>query len=152
MDNIEFPESNGGLGKPKMWDENQLGPCGYLVTHHDGKTWTSCWRPTAEDLEILNAGGCVYLGVITGVRAQPPVSMYAGHRMYAEDALDYRLPDEKATVDISEVLEERADITEKLIEALEHMPRDMAIYTVASHISLDRLGKILELQKPSRSG
>lgn len=34
---------------------------------------TSVWKPTPEDLEILNAGGCVCLSIWGG---QPPVSMW----------------------------------------------------------------------------
>lgn len=35
---------------------------------------TSAWKPSAEDLEVLNAGGCICLTVLGG---QPPVSMWA---------------------------------------------------------------------------
>ena len=35
---------------------------------------TSCWRPSREELDILNSGGCVCLSVIGG---QPPVSIWA---------------------------------------------------------------------------
>ena len=35
---------------------------------------TSCWKPSAEELEILNAGGCVCLCVRGG---QPPVALWA---------------------------------------------------------------------------
>lgn len=93
MENVDFPESNGGLGAPRNWNEAKEGPCGYLNTHHDGRDWTSCWKPTDEDLKILNGGGCIYLGVCTGDRPQPPVSMYAGHRMWTEGGKDHRLPD-----------------------------------------------------------
>jgi hypothetical protein len=36
---------------------------------------TSLWKPSAEELEILNAGGFVNLTIKTG--AQPPVLVYA---------------------------------------------------------------------------
>jgi hypothetical protein len=35
---------------------------------------TSCWRPTDEELQVLNKGGCVCLSVIGG---QPPVALWA---------------------------------------------------------------------------
>ena len=35
---------------------------------------TSCWKPTAKELEILNGGGCVCLCVRGG---QPPVALWA---------------------------------------------------------------------------
>ena len=41
----------------------------------DGKLEvTSCWKPSAEELEKLNAGGCVCLCVRGG---QPPVALWA---------------------------------------------------------------------------
>lgn len=35
---------------------------------------TSCWKPSAEDLAVLNAGGCICLCVRGG---QPPVALWA---------------------------------------------------------------------------
>ncbi|NLU23723.1 MAG: hypothetical protein GXW99_03165 [Clostridiales bacterium] len=35
---------------------------------------TSCWKPTEEELQVLNNGGCVCLSVIGG---QPPVALWA---------------------------------------------------------------------------
>ena len=35
---------------------------------------TSCWKPSKEDMEVLNAGGCVCLCVRGG---QPPVALFA---------------------------------------------------------------------------
>lgn len=37
---------------------------------------TSCWRPSDEELAILNAGGCVCLNILHG---QPPVAMWVQH-------------------------------------------------------------------------
>ena len=34
---------------------------------------TSVWKPSDEDLKILNAGGCVCLNILGG---QPPVAIY----------------------------------------------------------------------------
>lgn len=46
-----------------------------MVTKKDeGIEVTSCWKPSAEDLDILNAGGCVCLCVRGG---QPPVALWA---------------------------------------------------------------------------
>lgn len=40
----------------------------------DGKLEvTSCWKPTPEELEVLNAGGCICLRVRGG---QPPVALW----------------------------------------------------------------------------
>ena len=46
-----------------------------MAEERDGKLEvTSCWKPSAEDLEILNAGGCVCLCVRGG---QPPMALWA---------------------------------------------------------------------------
>ena len=82
----DFPESNGGLGPPKDWDEEKEGgPCGYLHTHHDGRRWVSCWTPSEEELSILKNGGSIYLDVLSGQLPQPAVCLYAAHEMYVED-------------------------------------------------------------------
>lgn len=68
-------------GAPKDWDES-LGPCGALsindsawggpdATHN---IMTSAWKPSKEELDILNAGGHVFLG-IHGV-IHPVVQLY----------------------------------------------------------------------------
>ncbi len=45
-----------------------------MAEERDGKLEvTSCWKPSAEDLEMLNAGGCVCLCVRGG---QPPVALW----------------------------------------------------------------------------
>ena len=51
--------------------------CEDLPAHHelDGErlSVTSVWKPSQEDLEALNAGGCICLNVLGG---QPPVAMW----------------------------------------------------------------------------
>ena len=37
---------------------------------------TSCWKPSEEDLAVLNNGGCICLHVVGG---QPPVAISAQH-------------------------------------------------------------------------
>lgn len=50
--------------------------CEDLPTHvevEEGKLYvTSCWKPSEEDLAVLNAGGCICLHVMGG---QPPVAV-----------------------------------------------------------------------------
>ena len=52
--------------------------CGDLPAHReieDEKLYiTSCWKPSEEELAVLNAGGCVCLHVVGG---QPPVAISA---------------------------------------------------------------------------
>lgn len=70
-------------GAPVDWDDS-LGPCDALsindsawgdpeATHN---IMTSAWQPSKEELEILNSGGHVFLG-IHGV-THPVVHLYAG--------------------------------------------------------------------------
>jgi len=63
---IQHPSNNFVLGAPKGWDQKEL-PCGALpVTSLDveGKpAMVSFWRPDAEELAALNAGGTVALWV-----------------------------------------------------------------------------------------
>ena len=52
--------------------------CGDLPTHVElvEGGWlaiTRCWKPSEEDLAILNAGGCICLNVLDG---QPSAAMW----------------------------------------------------------------------------
>ena len=44
-------------------------------------------------------------------------------------------------------LKRRADLTERLVEALKHLSRDAAILVVSSFIGLDRLEEIVKFQE-----
>lgn len=63
------------LGPPANWDGGELGPCGELPVRQDGHVIESVWRPTPEELALLNRGGGVRLTVI-GV-AHPVVALDA---------------------------------------------------------------------------
>lgn len=58
------------LGAPKDWDQTLDGPCGHLavVDHLDlqsGQNFQySFYRPSAEDMEALNNGGIIRLGIM----------------------------------------------------------------------------------------
>lgn len=39
---------------------------GSVYGFHNGASWVTAWKPTAEDLAILNAGGSIYATVLTG--------------------------------------------------------------------------------------
>lgn len=62
------------FGKPKDWDEEKLGRCVDLHVRikPEQRTCESAWRPSAEELAALNAGGVVVLSVVGG---QPPVML-----------------------------------------------------------------------------
>ena len=60
--------------------------CGDLPTRREIEdeyvSVTSVWKPSAEDLEVLNAGGCVCLNVMGG---QPPVALWVQEVNILED-------------------------------------------------------------------
>ncbi len=72
----QHPSNNRVLGAPKGWDQGAL-PCGALAITdavYEGVPHViSFWRPDADELARLNAGGTVALW-ITG-RTMPPVSV-----------------------------------------------------------------------------
>lgn len=76
MQKIQHPSNNCVLGAPAGWDQAEL-PCGALPitrTHvGDLPVVASYWRPDAEELALLNAGGAIVLQVL-GV-TMPPVSL-----------------------------------------------------------------------------
>jgi hypothetical protein len=65
------------LGAPKGWDPTVNGPCLGLPVKvepcGDTTSWTSAWKPDADELAALNAGAEIHLRVIGG---QPPVSLH----------------------------------------------------------------------------
>ena len=76
MQKIQHPSNNGVLGAPAGWDQAEL-PCGALpVTHtHVGDlpAVLSYWRPSVEELAVLNAGGSIALWVLGAT--MPPVNL-----------------------------------------------------------------------------
>ncbi len=76
MQRTQHPSNNSVLGAPEGWDQKEL-PCGALPitrTECDGfPAVVSFWRPTAEELAQLSAGGTVALWVIGST--MPPVSL-----------------------------------------------------------------------------
>ena len=64
------------FGKPRTWDEKRDGACGVLPVRVEQvgvyNYHYSAWRPDAEELRLLNAGGVVELCCV-GI--QPPVSV-----------------------------------------------------------------------------
>jgi len=59
---------------PADWDPNE-GECSPLPIHRQGQRMISVWKPSAEELALLNAGGGVELTVL-GVQ-HPVVSLGA---------------------------------------------------------------------------
>ena len=79
MNKHQHPSNNDVLGAPKGWDQGAL-PCSALpitriIYECEGgqQGVMSFWKPTAEELAVLNAGGSVVLSVL-GV-TMPPVQL-----------------------------------------------------------------------------
>lgn len=76
MNYVQHPSNNRVLGAPTGWDQNAL-PCSALPvtdTVQDGVAGVaSFWRPDADELKALQAGGLVVLNVIG--RTMPPVQL-----------------------------------------------------------------------------
>ena len=73
MEAVSFRGVKAVLGPPDNWDEAVMGPCGSLPVGFCEQGIISVWKPSAEDLERLNAGGGVMLVVAS--RSMPPVYM-----------------------------------------------------------------------------
>ena len=70
MEAVKFKGQNCTFTAPGCFDLPTL-----VERQDDGDMLvTSCWQPSAEELAILNAGGCVCLCVRGG---QPPVALWA---------------------------------------------------------------------------
>lgn len=78
MMRTQHPSNTRALGAPKDWDHGHV-ECGALpitdVTLAGHRAMKSYWRPTTDELEILNGGGLVTLHIIMDVH--PPVSVGA---------------------------------------------------------------------------
>ena len=81
MQFVDFPQANHTFGKPSDMTDDQ---CGALRVYHrnvdiEGEKFpasTSAWKPSEEDLARLNAGGFIYLDIISS--GHPPVAVYTG--------------------------------------------------------------------------
>lgn len=76
MDSIQHPACNDALGPPKGWDHFAL-PCAALPIKREViqgmDTVATFWKPSAEELAMLKAGGSICLTVIGSTMA--PVSL-----------------------------------------------------------------------------
>ncbi|MGV8869280.1 MAG: hypothetical protein ACOH2S_20355 [Janthinobacterium svalbardensis] len=76
MNKIQHPSNNGVLGAPAGWDQGAL-PCSALPitrTHvGDLPAVVSYWRPSVEELAVLNSGGSIALWVLGATMA--PVNL-----------------------------------------------------------------------------
>lgn len=76
MQPTQHRSNNRVLGAPEGWDQGEL-PCGALaitdVDVHGIPAVMSFWRPSADELAALNAGGLVSL-CVPG-RSMPPAAI-----------------------------------------------------------------------------
>jgi hypothetical protein len=73
------------FGAPKGWDQDKDGPCGALPVRIEPwgpanrRNHISTWRPSPEELAILNNGGYVEVSLLD---LQPPMAVGAvGHHL-----------------------------------------------------------------------
>jgi hypothetical protein len=76
---VDFQESNITLGKPSdMTDEQCSSIRAQKTVTHDGfPCFLTCWMPSKEDLEALNAGRPLIL--MTLGEGFPPVSLFTNN-------------------------------------------------------------------------
>lgn len=85
---VPIRDSNANFAKPKDWDEAVHGPCGSLPIRRqasgnaDQKPYmehSSNWKPSAEELAALNAGGVVEI-LCCGFQPAMSVSVVPEHK------------------------------------------------------------------------
>lgn len=69
MEPVKFEGMNITYVAPGCGDLPALA----IIEGESIQTVTSVWKPSAEDLELLNKGGCICLSVHGG---QPPVGLW----------------------------------------------------------------------------
>lgn len=80
MDIFNHPRCTHVMGKPSNMTDAQCAGLPVLpFTDELGTSAMSFWKPSAEDLAILNAGGTVALGILGGMQAHPVVFVTVGH-------------------------------------------------------------------------
>ena len=77
MHSIPLQEPSRRLGAPKEWDHSEEGICHTLEIWDREGFMISGWRPSAKELEKLNAGEPLF-SHIQG-RAHPVVAMSVGY-------------------------------------------------------------------------
>lgn len=65
----DFEGSTHHFGPPKGFPETE---CGWLHVFSNGRCNVSAWKPSAELLATLNAGGSIFISHMTGVNPNAP--------------------------------------------------------------------------------
>ena len=73
---VNFEGATHTFTKPRDWDRERDGDCFDLpvmvVRLPETRECVSMWKPTADELKRLHAGGFIRLGIVGG---QPPVML-----------------------------------------------------------------------------
>ncbi len=76
MNKHQHPSNNAVLGAPKGWDQGELACSALPITRAEFggmPAVVSYWKPTAEELAVLAAGGSIELAILG--RTMPPVML-----------------------------------------------------------------------------
>lgn len=76
MNKHQHLSNNDVLGAPVGWDQGELACAAIPITRtqfNGMDAVVSYWRPSAEELAVLNAGGSIELAILG--RTMPPVSL-----------------------------------------------------------------------------
>lgn len=85
MDFIQHSHCNHLIGKPSDMTDEQCGALPVkLWQEPDGMWATSFWKPNADELAALVAGGCIGLNLRVGARQHPVTSML----VYTKESID----------------------------------------------------------------
>lgn len=80
MEIFNHPQCTHVMGRPANMTAEQCAGLPVMPFKDDlGTSAISFWKPTAEELGILNAGGTIALGILGGMEAHPVVFLGAGH-------------------------------------------------------------------------
>ena len=64
---VKLTDESRNLKKPSNWNDDVNGPCSDLsicdIQLNDMNYMVSAWMPTEEDLQKINRGGPIYIGI-----------------------------------------------------------------------------------------
>jgi hypothetical protein len=76
MDIVRHPKTNHSFGAPADMQDGSCESLPVVIAKDEYGTWAcSYWKPSGQELEALNAGGAIQLGVRLADHSHPVVSM-----------------------------------------------------------------------------
>lgn len=102
---VNIKDANVEYAKPRDWDDAKFGPCGTLSVRRDvigtgdsaRLSMFSNWKPSANELRVLNAGGCVELECC-GVQPAVSIGVVSCADESEVERLPFPLPDIRGAV------------------------------------------------------